>query len=582
VSARHPTAGARRPLDAALGFVRRHFALLFVLAVFLWSALAILLYRQAGMPPGAKIQLRIAHWQLEGGVRQAFDRMAEEYRKLHPEVAIVQDAIPEGVYGTWLTTQLMGGTASDMIEIGLGVPYNVQLGYLSRYFLPLTPYVNAPNPYNRGTPLAGLPWRKTYKDGMRNSYVEELQQYLTVPLAQFGIRIFYNRDLLRRLTGLDEAPREYRAFLRACETIRAQRDENGRPYTPIASSAYHAGMWDGFMCQPLTYGAVRRVDFNRDGAVGNDELYVGFKTGRIGFDFGPYQARFRMLRQLTAQFQTGFTGLGRDEAVFLFAQQRAVFISTGTWDAGSLLEQARGVFDVGIMDFPAPAADDPEFGAFMEGPVYERPAAGFRFGIARSCKHPEAALDFLRFLGSQRGNQELNAIIGWIPAIEGASVSPLVRAFEPHLEGVFGAMPVDSLGGETSIRWQQLFALFQVNQIDYERMVAQYEPFYLERGAEELAEAIRNRRRSVARDEQFLAGVRELAMSASGAEAASRWIKYRQLTTGRLLARHLGTALLKKRLDEGRAANAVGPYEFSPDVIARVRERIRAQRKERP
>jgi raffinose/stachyose/melibiose transport system substrate-binding protein len=567
-------------ISRAWSFLRRQFALFFVIAVFLWSALAILSARRGELPEEARIQLRIAHWQLEGGVREAFDRMAAEYCKLHPEVSIVQDAIPEGVYGTWLTTQLMGGTASDMIEIGLGVPYNVLLGYYSRYFLPLTAYVNQPNPYNRGTELEDTPWRQTYKDGMRNSYVEELQQYMTVPLAQFGIRIFYNRDLLRRLTGLDVAPADYRAFRAACERIGSQQDDRGRPYTPIASSGYHVGMWDGFMCSPLTYAAVRRVDFNRDGAVGNDELFVGFKTGRIGFDFPPFEARFRMLRQLTALFQPGFTGLGRDEAVFLFAQQRAVFISTGTWDAGSLLEQARGVFEVGVMDFPVPASDDPEFGAIVEGPVYERPAAGFAFGITRTCKHPEVALDFLRFLGSRRGNQEFNAIIGWIPAIQGASVAPLVRAFEPHLEGVFGAMPVDSLGGETIIRWQQLAALFQVNQIGYEEMVAEYQPFYLERGMEELAEADRNRRRGVARDEQFLAGIRGGALGSSGAEAVSRWIKYRAMTAGRLLNRNLGAALLQKRLEAGVATNAVGPYEFSPDVIARVRARILSEPKE--
>jgi raffinose/stachyose/melibiose transport system substrate-binding protein len=560
-------------------FLRRHFALLFVAAVFLWSVLAIVSYRKAGMPPGATIQLRIGHWQLEPGVREAFDRMAGEYRRLHPEVSIVQDAIPEGSYGTWLTTQLMGGTASDMIQVGM-LPYNVLLGYYSRYFLPLTAYVNEPNPYNRGTPLEGVPWRNTYKDAMRGSYVDELQQYMTVPLAQFGIRVFYNKDLLRQLTGLEAAPRDYRAFIQACETIRSRTDDSGRPYTPITSSGYHVGMWESRMCAPLTYGAVRRVDFNRDGVVGTDELYVGLRTGRIGFDFPPFEARFRMLRQLTSQFQAGFTGLGRDEAVFLFAQHRAVFITTGTWDVGGLLEQARGAFDVGIMDFPVPGPDDPEFGAIVQGPVYERPQAGFPFAITRTCKHPEVALDFLRFVGSQAGNEELNRIIGWIPAIEGASVSPLVKEFEPNLEGVFGAMPVEGLGGETGIKWQQQFALFQVNQVDYEQMVAEFLPFYLTRGAEELAEMYRNRRRAVAGDERFLAGIRARAMACSGEEAVSRWIQYRAMTHGRLIGRNLGAALLQMRLEQGVVTDAVAPYEFSPEVVARVRARLAGAGKE--
>ena len=558
-------------------FLKRNFAVFVVGATFLWSAVAIVTYRQQQTPPGAKVVLRIGHWQLEAGVRDAFERMSAEYTKLHPEVLIVQDAIPESTYAQWMTTQLMGGTAPDMIEVGM-LPYNVILGFHSRYFLPLTAYVNQPNPYNQGTDLDGVPWRQTYKDGMRNSYVEELQEYMMVPLSQFGIRVFYNKSLLRRLTGRDDAPRSFREFLAACEKIRSHKDERGRPYTPIAGSSYHIGMWDSFMCDPLTYGAIRRVDFNRDGAVGNDELFVGFKTGRVSFDFPPYEAKFRILRLLTDQFQRGFTGLGRDEAVFLFAQQRAVFITTGTWDAGSLQEQARGSFEVGVMDFPLPARDDPEFGAVLEGPIYERPSAQFPFAITRTCRHPDVAIDFLRFLGSQRGNQELNRIIGWIPAINGTSLSPLLQAFEPHLEGVYGGMPV-TLGGETTIKWQQLYALYQVNQITYAKLAADFTPFYLEHGAAEYEEIQRNRQRGLARDEQFVAGVRARAIAAASPDAPSLWVKYRQLTAGRLICRDLGPALLQKTLEDGAVGKAVGPYEFSPDVIARVRARLQSQGK---
>ena len=564
-------------MKAILEVVKKHFAVLVVGLTFLWSAVAVMVARHDLTPRPGEIVLRIGHWQLEAGVREAFNAMAARYHELHPEVTVVQDAIPEGTYGQWMTTQLMGGTAPDMIEVGLGgaVPYNVLLGYYSRYFVSLTAAVNQPNPYNRGTELGGMPWRSTYKDSMRTAYIEELQEYMSVPLAQFGVRIFYNKDLLQRLTGLTEAPHDYRRFLEACRKIRSQADEQGKPYTPIAGSAYHIGMWDGFMSDPLTYGAVRRVDFNRDGGVGNDELFVGFKTGRIGFDFPPFEAKFKMLRQLTDQFQTGFTGLGRDEAVFLFAQQRAVFITTGTWDAGSLYEQAKGVFQVGIMDFPVPPPEDSDFGAVSEGPVYERPEAGFRFSITRTCKHPEVALDFLRFLGSQKGNQELNRIIGWIPAIKGTSLSPILEPFNPHLEGIFGAMPV-TLGGETMIKWQQLTALFQVKQIDYTGMTSQFLPFYLDHGVQEFAEMNRNRFRGVARDEQLLEGIRAQAESAAPEAAVSRWIKYRQMVLNRLITRDLNAALLQRTLEAGAVTNAVAPYEFSPAVVARVRARLAA------
>ena len=567
-------------IRACFSWIGRHFPLLVVAIVYFWSMGSILAYRQAQVPAGTDVVLRIGHWQLEPGVREAFNRMADAYRVQHPRVTIVQDAIPEGTYGQWMTTQLMGGTAPDIIEVGM-LNYNIILGYHSRYFVPLTTYVNQPNPYNAGTALEGMPWRKTYKDAMRGSYVEELQEYMTVTLAQFGCRIFYNRDLLKRLTGLDAPPHDYRGFLAVCEKIKSQRDARGRPYTPITSSNYHMGMWEGFMCDPPTYGAVRRIDFNRDGAVGNDELFVGFKTGRIGFDFPPYAAKYSIMRELTSEFQPGFTGLGRDEAVFPFIQQRAVFISTGTWDAGSLQEQAKGLFEIGVTDFPLPGRDDSEFGSVIEGPVYERPAAGFPFAITRTSKHPEVALDFLRFLGSQPGNQKLNDIIGWIPAISDTTMTPLLQAFAPHLEGVYGALPL-TLGGETIIKWQQLTALFQVHQIDYKEMTDTFAPFYLSKGVEEFAEAQRNRRRGVAREEQFLAGFRARAMGETGTHATSLWIKYRQLTGSRLITRNLNAARLQKILEEGVTTNALAPYAFSDGVLMKVRARVAAGNREQP
>jgi len=144
----------------------------------------------------------LGHWQLETSVREALDQLAAEYSEYRianglPRVEIIQDAIPDTIYPQWLTTQLMGGTAPDLIEVGLGaMPPHLWLQYYNRYFIPLTPYVNSPNPHNAGTDLVETPLRSSFKDGMRASYVEEMQEYISVPLSQFGVRIFYNKDLL--------------------------------------------------------------------------------------------------------------------------------------------------------------------------------------------------------------------------------------------------------------------------------------------------------------------------------------------------------------------------------------------------
>ena len=579
-------------LKSAFAFVRTYFALLVVFAVFLWSAWVIATYRAQQTPPGS-IVIRLGHWQLEASVREGIDEMAREYQKTHPNVVIVQDAIPEGTYGQWVSTQLMGGTAPDIMQVGAMLPDNIWLSYYNRYFQPLSRHVNTPNPHNAGTDIADLPLRQTFKDGMKTAYVTEMQEYMSVPLSQFGVRIFYNKDLLRQITGSDVAPLDYRKFLAVCEQIRnTVNPASGAAYIPIAGSAYHFGHWDSMMFSPVTYGAFRRADFNRDGFVGNDETFVAFKTGLLDFTYPSYARWLQMLREVTDYFQVGYTGLGRDEAVFLFAQQRAVFMTTGTWDARSLQEQAKGQFEVGIMDFPIPSRDDPVYGGVVEGRIYESPGAGFRFGVSRDSKHLDVALDFLLFLASQDGNEKLNAIIGWIPAIVGTEIDPLLQAFDPHLEGIYGNVNFN-LGGNTAVTWGQIYSLYQVNQISLDEFAKRFTAYYLKNGLTDFLEQQRDWRRGMQRNEQYLAGIRGraiLADQAAGAaadaaeqsaaelDAESAWVRYRAITASRQIWGELNHArqmdlVNRDKLPEG----FVGPYEYSSNVLAKIRQRLREE-----
>jgi raffinose/stachyose/melibiose transport system substrate-binding protein len=583
------------------GFVRRWFALGVVLAVFAWAVITILATR--GDEGGADtIVLRVGHWQLEAGVRDGINALGADYQEVwhkqwenggknaegkvwreiypdKPKVKIVQDAIPETVYGQWVTTQLIGGTAPDMMEIGGtgGIPRAMEIQYWNRYFYPIRPYINRPNPHNAGTELADVPFRLTFKDALRGGYVEELQEYVAFPVSQFAVRIFYNKDLLKKLTGLDKAPTEYRAFLAACEKIQGQKNAQRKPYTAIASSAYHFQMWEGNMFNMVTYPALRKIDFNRDGLAGNDEVYTAFKIGRVSFDYPPYRAKFKMIREVSQYFQNGYTGLNRDDAVFLFAQQRAVFITTGTWDARGLQQQAEGKFSVGVMDFPMPLATDPDYGPYIEGPIYERPGSGAPFGITRFSKYPDVAVDFMLFLCSQRGNEKLNQYFGWIPSIIHTKQDPLLDGFEPHLVGVYEAINVN-LGGETLIKWQQVISEFQVDpKYTIDDLQRDFEPFYKDRGLKDFREQLKDWLRGVVINEQGLAGMRARALVAEGDQAQAEWIRYRATLMNRQVLAEIWHNMQSVMVEQGPILGDIGPYEYSPEVLDKIRARLKKE-----
>jgi len=574
--------------------IHTYFALGVVFAVYLWSVVVIATFRSKENDPNA-IVLRLGHWQLEASVREGLNEMARQYAETHPNVSIVQDAIPEATYGQWVSTQLMGGTAPDILQVNGMLPPNIWLSYFNRYFLTLTRYVNMPNPHNKGTELAAMPLRRTFKDGMKTAYVTEMQEYMSIPLSQFGVRIFYNKDLLKKITGSDVAPLDYRKFLAVCQEIQDTTNPvSGQAYIPIAGSMYHFAHWDAMMFAPMSYGAFRRADYNRDAFLGNDETFVAFKTGMLDFTYPPYACWLKMLREVTDYFQVGYTGLGRDEAVFLFAQQRAVFMTTGTWDARSLQQQAEGQFEVGIMDFPLPSRDDPVYGDVAEGRIYESPAAGFQFSITRSSKHPEVALDFLLFLASQKGNEKFNGIIGWIPAITGTEVDELLANFEPHLEGIYPNANFN-LGGNTAVTWMQKYSLYQVNQISLEDFGTEFTEYYLKYGLDDFMEQQKDWRRGMQRNEQYLAGIRGRAILAdnaaetaateeeratAGTDAVSAWVRYRAITSSRQIWGELNHA---RQMDlitrDAPPGGFIGPYEYSPRVLESIRARIRDEKK---
>jgi raffinose/stachyose/melibiose transport system substrate-binding protein len=563
-----------------LEFLKRYYSLIIILIVYVFALVSVAMYRYNETPPGTII-LRIGHWQLETGVRDGLNELARDYQKTHPNVRIIQDAIPENTYGQWLSTQIMAGTAPDLLEIGM-VPYQVMLAFYNRYCLSVTPYVNKPNPYNKNNELADVPLRNTIKDGMSSVYINELQEYMQIPLSCFTTRVFYNADLLKKLTGSDVTPKNYREFYDLCNKVSKMKDEKGRRYIPIVGSKYHFSIWENSLCNMMTYSIMDKADLNRDGFVGNDELFISVKSGLMDLDCRPVQAKYQMVREIADFCQPGFTGLSRDEGVFLFAQKRALFMTTGTWDAMSLVEQAKGNFTVAVMDFPMPTKDDPEYGDVVAGPRYENPGVGFNFSVTRTSKHPEIALDFLLFMASKENNEKLNKIIGWIPATINTETTPLLKDFKPCLEGIYSNFE-PNLGGETWIRWLQLASLYQVNpKFTFKELIGDFEPFYKDKGYFDFVEQMKDKNRVVPVNERFLAGIRSEAMLSKQDSPAARtfWVKYRSQTRDRQLIPVIWASIEMICAKDGAPfKKGNGPYEYSPELLAKVKARVNREKK---
>lgn len=313
---------------------------------------------------GKKV-IRLCHWQLEMGVRSAIEEVGKLYEKEHPDCSVIQIPLTERVYGQWVTTQLIGRTAPDIIEVGF---FNVN-EYLGRYFIPLTDVLRKPNPYNKDNRFKSTPWMETFTDGLQNAYKPELVDFFSVGFSQFNVRIFYNKNLFRRILGSDAPPKTLEEFCAISERImdyaKGRNAEieaynlanppkwySSLPFmpqsvkkpislAPIASSRYQVNFFKSRYSSMLTADRSIAADLQLTGRPLPSDFLYGLVNGSLTVDDPQFKAANEIVRDLAKYFPAGFMSIDRMDSGFSFVQGRTAMISSGSWDASSFLEQIR-------------------------------------------------------------------------------------------------------------------------------------------------------------------------------------------------------------------------------------------------
>lgn len=438
-----------------------------------WSLWRVLGIRREAAAPGVRT-VRIAHWQLEVGFREALQAVIDDYNRLnaHRGVRVVQVPVTEKIYPQWLNVNLIADNAPDLAELGQAKLASAGES-LAKYFLPLGREIAQPNPWNApehldeialedpaaraalAARLSTAPWRETLLDGMQGGWRPELQDYYSVPTSFFTVRVFYNKDLLRAALGSDEPPRTLDALFAACERLRAWARANGvARFDPIAGTRYHRTIFTDAYRIPFTAGYRDALDLDLSGDLSSLESWAGFQSGRARMGDAPIRDYHLAMRDLCAQFNRNFAAMDRDQAIAAFAQGRTAMMASGSWDAGSVFAGARDVA-VGVTAFPLPAPGG-RYGRYGPWGGNEAGAnGGAAFGIVKSSRHPDVALDFLRFLTSHKWNQRHNRANAWLPVVIGATPDAAMAPFMPDPYGLMERIAWTQ-GFDLETRWNGL------------------------------------------------------------------------------------------------------------------------------
>lgn len=361
-------------------------------------------------------------------------------------------------------------------------------------------------------------WSETFTDGMLGGWDDTLQDYIAVPVSSWGaMRTFYNIDLTadikafleeeydRRpragwLTRLieeermvpDNAPFEswvrtpdvpdsLGRFIVFCEATMQYREAKGvDKLVPISASSYFTGTMIGNYIVPFTNAIAEKLDVDHSSNISHEEIIGGWQTGLWSFD-DPHlkDGFFDVSRWLAKYYPPGYLGLDREQAARRFIHSRAVFITTGGWDASTLFDGAEGKFEVGVIPAPVPIEGERWY-PYSAGRQNEAESKlGAPMALNKESNHFDWAVDFLRFMTSFSANQVMNKEAGWIPSVVGAEPVEAMKPFIPRTEGVKPSMQVNL----SNVRivdhvYKGKFPLYQTGEISYEEFVNDVEESY--------------------------------------------------------------------------------------------------------
>ncbi len=412
---------------------RRTVSYALVGAIYALCALHVFRHVSREDEPG-RVTIRISQWQLETGVREAINAVIHRYEQINPHVHVVQIAVPGGpTYVSWVQTQMVGGTAPDLVQYSFVAPNIPSL------FQPLSAEVMQPNPYNRGTPLEGVKWRDTFIDGMTSpdAYIEALHAYYSVAMDTHMGRLVYNKPLLKLITGSDQPPQTYRQMLAVCAQIRAYARAHGLNLVPITNSQDTCTLQAWLISVTATIGLGDRIDFQHRIGANPDDLGRSFLRHEWSFDSPEVVAMLQELKEYGEMSSPGFWDRNRDAAVTDFVTEHAVMIVAPSWEATNLLGLCS--FEIAAFQYPYPQQDDPVYGKFAHGPYSEgQVTTGLPIYLNRATTHRAEAIDFLHFMTSQEGSRIFAEVSNWPPATVGVEPSKFAAQFKQQTEGYVG------------------------------------------------------------------------------------------------------------------------------------------------
>jgi raffinose/stachyose/melibiose transport system substrate-binding protein len=324
----------------------------------------------------------LTFWSWRQEDKATYEKIIADFEAKNPGITIKFEAFPPENYAQLLTTALSGGTGPDVMMVRAYGAFETIAA--ANYLLPLD-----------ATKVPGLD--KLPAPALAGETLRADNKVYAVPFSTQTMLIIYNKKILAD-NGI-APPKTWDELMAACKTLKdkgifcfangtATAWQNETIVSALGSSIMGKGFYDDLV------------------------------AGKADFTDPRFIAAVEHVKEASAYFPDGFTGLDYPSAQQLFASGAAAMFAGGSFELANFKKQNADL-DLGVI--PAPVlkeGDQPLVGLYNDG------------GYAGNAKtqHPDAVYKFLAYLASPDFGQVFANELGNVSTIPGVTFdNPLLN-----------------------------------------------------------------------------------------------------------------------------------------------------------
>src|ERR1700736_3017375 len=320
-------------------------------------------------------KLEVFSWWTSGGEAAALDALFNVYKEQNAGVEIVNATVAGGggsAARPVLQTRLSGGNPPDSWQTHPGwelIGQYVEPGYCE----PITDLYKSDG------------WDKSFpKELVVNLMTKDRKIYAVIAGIHRGNVLWYNTKLLQKNGIKVGSKMSFEEFFAACDKLKAA----GIPALGVGDS----GIWaSAQLFENTLLGVI--------GPKGWTDLF----SGTMQWDDAKVKEAIKLFAKMQDYVNPDHSALSWDQAIKALMEGRVAFSSMGDWADGEFLKaNLKEKEDFGWVSHPG---TDGSFIIVADG-----------FTLAKGAPHKEAALAWLKSIGSKEAQEAFNPLKGSIPA----------------------------------------------------------------------------------------------------------------------------------------------------------------------